>query len=142
MPLARAGKGVHECAAVEEIAALDRAVDAHQVLEDDAACPDGEVADLGVPHLPRWEPNGFSGGAQCRVRIPPPEVVENRCLRKLDRVSGAGRRAAPAVQDHERYERERAAAAQILVKESTSSEAPPTSAPSTSAWPNIGSTLS
>ena len=51
---------------------------------------------------------------------------------ELDRVPRTRRRAAPPVEDDERYERERAAASHIATNESMSSDAPPTSAPSTS----------
>ena len=37
---------------LEELAVLDRTVHAHQVLEEDSPCAEGQVADLGVPHLP------------------------------------------------------------------------------------------
>ena len=67
------------------------------------------------------------------MRVALPERVEDRRVGQLDGVPGPRRSAAPAVEDDERYERERRAAVrQIAVKESTSREAPPTSAPSTS----------
>ena len=66
-------------------------------------------------------------------------------VRELDRVAGAGRGDAPAVEDDERDEREltlRCGAAQIAANESRSSEAPPTSAPSTSGCERSSSALS
>ena len=70
---------------------------------------------------------------QGRVREARPEIVEDPRVGELDRIAGSGRRTAPAVEDDERYEREsRAAVSQIAVNDPTSSEAPPTRAPSTS----------
>ena len=60
-----------------------------------------------------------------------PQPVEHRRLGQLDGVARPGRRAAPAVEDDERYERD--AVRHMAANESTSSEAPPTSAPSTAA---------
>src|SRR5580765_7779620 len=113
---------------LEEGAVLDRLVHAHEVLEEDAARPDREVADLRVAHLPGRQPDSLAGREQRRVRVLAPETVEVRRVGQLDSVPRAGRRAAPAVEDDERYER--IAARQIAVKDSRSSDAPPTSAPS------------
>ena len=41
---------------LEEVAALDRLVDPHEILVDHPARADGQVADLGVPHLPGGRP--------------------------------------------------------------------------------------
>jgi hypothetical protein len=117
---------------LEERAVLDGLVYPHQILEDDATGSDRQVADLGVAHLPRRQPDGLPRSLQGRVRIAPPEPVEDGRLGKLDRVPRARRGATPAVEDDERYERvSSAAVSQIAVKDSRSSEAPPTSAPST-----------
>src|SRR4029453_14780157 len=89
----------------------------------------GERPDLGVAHLALRQPDRLARRLQRRVWVLVPEPVEDGCLGQLDRVPSAGRRAAPAVEDHERYEDD--AARQIAAKESGSSEAPPTSAPST-----------
>ena len=121
----RAQRGV-----LEERAVGDRAVDAHQVLVEPAPCADRQVPDLRVAHLPRRQARCLAGRIEGRVREVAPEAVEDRCVRQLDGVAGTGRRAAPPVEDDERYER--VAARQIARKESTSSDAPPTSAPSTS----------
>ena len=125
---------------LEERAVLDRLVHAHQVLEKDAPGTDRQVTDLRVAHLTGRQPNRLPRRVQHRVRICPPEPVEVRRFRQLDRVTGAGRSAAPAVEDDERYER--IAARQIAVKESSSSDAPPTSAPSTSACASSSAALS
>src|SRR5918912_578524 len=75
-----------------------------------------------------------------QVLVAPPEVVEDGRVRELDRISRAGRRAAPAVEDDERYEG--IAARQTASKDSTSSDAPPTRAPSTAPWPMSSAALS
>ena len=69
---------------------------------------------------------------QRRVRILPPEPVEDGRTGQLDGVARPRRRTAPPVEDDERYEVE--AARQIAAKESGSSEAPPTRAPSIDGW--------
>ena len=82
--------------------------------------------------LPIW-PGGrptASPEASSVVRGPRAQSASKTGVRgELDRVARTGRRAAPPVQDDERYER--TAVSQIAANESTSSEAPPTSAPST-----------
>ena len=115
---------------LEERAVGDRAVDAHQVLVEPSPGADRQMADLRVAHLPGRQARGLAGRIERRVREVAPEAVEDRRVRQLDGVAGTGRRATPPVEDDERYER--VAARQIARKESTSSEAPPTSAPSTS----------
>ena len=55
---------------------------------------------------------------------------------------GPGRRDSPAVEDDERYEGIRAAVSHIALKESTSSDAPPTRAPSTSGCASSAPALS
>src|SRR5918995_1139438 len=142
LSLTRACERVHERRVLEELAGRDGVVDPHEVLEDDAAGADREVADLGVAHLAGRQPDGLTRRVQGRVRKALPELVEDGRLRQLDGVPGAGRSAPPAVEDDERYERIRAAASQMAVNDSTSRDAPPTRAPSTSRSPNRGSTLS
>ncbi len=129
-PLACARERADERLVREEAAVADRAVDALEVHVDDAARADRQVPDLRVPHLAGREPDRLAARLQRRVRVLPPEPVEHRRRRELDRVPGAGRRAAPPVEDDERYERD-AAAWQIARNESGSRDAPPTSAPST-----------
>src|SRR4029077_7522929 len=93
---------------------------------------DREMADLGVAHLPRRQPDRLAGGLERRVRVPGPQALEHRRVGEVDGVARPRRRDPPAVEDDEDYEGIRAAAWHIETKESTSSEAPPTSAPSTS----------
>src|SRR5919198_2502824 len=131
--LLRTLEGAGERRVLEERSVRDCAVHPLEVLVEDAPGADRQVADLGVSHLPFGQPDGLAGRLQRRVRVARPELVEDRRVGELDRVSWPRRRAAPAVEDDERYEREsRAAVSQIAVNDPTSSEAPPTRAPSTS----------
>ncbi len=97
------------------------------------------MADLRVAHLALGQADRRAGRAELRGRIAGDEVVEDGCARELDRVARAGRGDPPAVEDHERDERQPGAAhgraaRQIAANEAGSSEAPPTSAPSTAGW--------
>ena len=127
--LTRALERADERRVLEEGAVANRDVHALEVLEEDPPGADREVADLGVAHLSLRQPDRLARGLQRRVRVLPPEPVEDGRLRQLDGVARPGRCAAPAVEDDERYEVD--AARQIAAKESGSSEAPPTRAPST-----------
>jgi len=121
----------------------DRPVHPLEVLVEDAARADRQMADLGVAHLTGRQSDRLTGGRERRVRVARPERVEDRRLRELDRIPRPRGRAAPAVEDDERYEREsRAAVSQIAVNDSTSSEAPPTRAPSTSGCASNSSAFS
>src|SRR5204862_1759553 len=139
---ARAPAGGKQDLVARERAVRDRVVDARQVLAHDRAGAEVEVADLGVAHLPLGQPDGAPAGGQLRVRVPGPELVEDRGVGPLDRVAGAGRREPPAVEDDQadRPDRERPgsggpvherAAATTTASFSASRLAPPTSAPST-----------
>ncbi len=127
---------------LEDAALRDRAVHPLEVLVEDAAGADRQVADLGVPHLAGGQADGLARRGERRVRIVLPQAVEDRRVGELDGIPGPGRGKAPAVQDHERYERERAAAWHMEANDSTSSDAPPTSAPSTSGCDMSSSALS
>ena len=100
------------------------------------------MADLGVAHLAGRQADGLAGRLELRVRKLAPQPVEDRRLGELDRVSGTGAARSPAVEDDEGYEGIRAAVSHIALKESTSSEAPPTSAPSTSGCASSAPALS
>ena len=115
---------------LEQRPVLDRAVHAHQVLEEDPSRADRQVADLRVAHLARRQPDRLAGRLQGRVRVLGPEPVEHRRVGQVDGVARTRRCAAPAVEDDQRYEGR--AALHIAVNDWTSSEAPPTSAPPTS----------
>ena len=131
-PLLRPAESADQSLVLEERAVRDCVVDAYEILGHHPPRSDREVADLRVPHLPLWEAYCAAGCSERRVRIARPEGVENGCCGELDRVPRPRRRAPPAVEDNERYERIRLAVSQIAAKDSTSSEAPPTRAPSTS----------
>ena len=138
-PLERADEG----GVLEEGPVRDRAVHPLEVLVEDPARADRQMADLGVAHLSCGQPDRFAGGIEHRVRVARPEAVEHRRLGQLDPIPRAWGRAAPPVEDDERYERDsRAAVSQIAVNESTSSEAPPTRAPSTSGCASSSSAFS
>ena len=122
-------------------AVLDGLVDARQVLLDDRAGAEVEVADLTVAHLARGQPDGFALGLQLGVRIALPEGVEDRRVGLRDRIARPGLGQPPTVEHDEADRRYRQvahgrtacwAASMILVNASTSSDAPPTRAPSTS----------
>src|SRR3954470_5317976 len=127
---------------VDQGAVGDRLVDTHQVLVEPPARADRQVADLGVPHLPGREPGGLARRLDRRVRVLGPETVEHGRLRQVDGISWTGGRAAPSVQDDERYERTSTDARQIAANDSTSSDAPPTSAPSTEGCPSRSAAFS
>src|SRR5438309_2376170 len=127
-----------ECAdqgrVVVEGPVFDRFVDRLQVLEQGAPGPDRQVSDLAVAHLAGRQPDRLARRVERGVRKCLPEAVEVRRVGELDGVPRTGRRKAPPVQDDERYEGMFAPARQIAMKDSRSSDAPPTSAPSTSGW--------
>src|SRR5262249_24612742 len=112
----------------------------NEVLVQDPAGAERQMADLRVPHLPVRQADGTARGLQRRVRILRPEPVEDRCPGELDRVARADGCAAPAVQDHKRYERE--PARPMAANESGWSEAPPTRAPSIEGCASSSSALS
>ena len=140
--LLRAPERGDERLVLEEAAVLDRAVDPLEVLVEDAAGADRQVADLGVAHLPGGQADGLARRGERRVRVVLPEPVEHRRVGELDGVPRSRRGDAPAVQDDERYERGRAADWHMEANDSMSSDAPPTSAPSTSGWERSSSALS
>ena len=117
-----------------ERAVRDRAIHAREILEQDPARADREVADLRVPHLARREPHRLARRGERPVRVALPERVEHGRVRELDRVPRARRSDPPAVEDDEDdgLQAASAPARQIASNDGTSSEAPPTSAPSTS----------
>ena len=60
--------------ALEERAVLDRLVHAHQVLEEDPAGADRQMADLGVAHLAGREADRLARRLQRRMRVPRPRA--------------------------------------------------------------------
>ena len=81
---------------LEEAAVGDRVVDPGQVLLDDRAGAEVEVADLGVAHLAVGQADVAALGRELRVRVALPELVEDRRLGKRDRVAGPGLGAGPS----------------------------------------------
>ncbi len=132
-------EGGHERFILEERAVLDRLADPGQILVEAAAGADRQVPDLRVAHLAGGQPDGLSRGNERRVRVGRPEPVEYGRVRERDRVPRSRWSTAPAVEDDERYER---AASQIPANDSTSRDAPPTSAPSTSGCDRSSSAFS
>ena len=134
--LAGAAEGADERVVRHERPVLDGAGHADEVLVQDPPRPDREVSDLRVPHLAVRQPDRGTGCDELRRRIAGDEVVEDGRPRELDGVSRSRRSDPPPVEDHERDERQpvrahETAARQIAANDSGSSEAPPTSAPST-----------
>src|SRR5207248_1977241 len=87
-----------------DLAACDGVADARQVLYDDPAGADIEMADLGIAHLPVWEADVAARRAQQGMRARRPEAVECRCSGETDGVVGALLAPAPAVQ-HDQHHR-------------------------------------
>ena len=118
----------------------DRLVHPHEILEQDPPRPDRQVADLGVAHLALREPDRLAGSLQRPARILAPEPVEHGRVGELDGVPRPGGRAAPAVQDDERYKLD--ATRHIASNDAGSREAPPTSAPSTALFASSSAAFS
>ncbi len=114
---------------------------------------DGEVAHLGVAHDSGGKTHRLSARLEQHVGIPRPQRVPHRGLGQRDGVSGAGRCASPAVEDHQRRaprlcRRWPARALTVAsnrtmrANDSTLRLAPPTSTPSMSGWAISSSMLS
>ena len=130
---------------LEEAAVGDRVVDPGQVLLDDGAGAEVEVADLGVAHLPFGEADVAPLGRELGVGELRPEPVEDRRLGDRDRVAGAGLGDAPAVEDDQRDGGDGGhypAASTIAANSAGSRLAPPTRAPSMSGWAISSAALS
>jgi hypothetical protein len=135
--LAGAVKRGDERVVLGERPVLDRAVHPREVLEEDAPRADREMADLGVAHLPHRKTDCLAGRGERSVRVSLEESIEHGRICELDGIPGAGRCDPPSVEDDEddRAQTASAAARQIASNDARSSEAPPTSAPSTSGRP-------
>ena len=122
----------------------DGGVHAGEILEEDPPGADREVADLGVPHLTGRQSDRLTRRGERPVREALPERVEHRRPCELDGVPRAWRSDPPAVEDDEDdgSHKESAPARQTASNDGKSSEAPPTSAPSTSGNPRRTSALS
>src|SRR5579871_3517102 len=100
------------------------------------------MADLAVPHLTRRQTRRLARRLDRRVRAVGPEPIEHRRVRELHGVAGTGRRATEPVEDDERDEVHDTAAPQIAANDATSSDAPPTSAPSIDGWASSSAAFS
>jgi hypothetical protein len=96
-------EGGDEGGVLEERAVVDRPVHAHQVLVEDPPGADRQMPHLRIAHLTRRQTDGLARRVERRVRVGLPQAIEHRGSRQLDRIAGAGRRAAPAVEHDERY---------------------------------------
>ena len=137
--LAQGGDQVAQRGGVSQRRVLDRGGDAAELLGDDAAGADVEVADLGVAHLAAGEPDLIPVRAQKGARASGPEAVESRCRGLRDRVVGRLLAPAEAVEDHQhdgtRRRRHPQAAAAGASLEATGLTVCSTSKPSNSGWP-------
>ena len=82
-----------------DVAVGDSAADARQILHDDAAGADIEMADLGIAHLAAGQADVVARGAQKAVRPVLPQPVEGRRLGLADGVVGRIVAPTPAVQN-------------------------------------------
>src|SRR5262249_9389112 len=97
--LARAAERGEEHVVLEERAVRNRAIDSLEILQQDAARPEREVADLRVAHLTRRKADGRSRSLEGRVGITLPQRVEYRRVGEFDCVPRPGRRQPPPVED-------------------------------------------
>ncbi len=104
--VARPLAGAEQSLVLEEAAVGDRVVDPGQVLLDDRAGAEVEVADLGVAHLALWQADVTALGGELRVGIALPEAIEDRRLGERDRVAGPRLGKPPAVEDDQCERRE------------------------------------
>ena len=103
----RSGARRLHCAAqhlvVEELAGLDRAVDAHEILVDDASRAEIGVADFAVPHLSFGEAHGETAGVELREGKLLRQPVEVRRSLQQDGVSLAPGGVSPSVEDDQQH---------------------------------------
>ena len=84
-----------------DLARRDGVGDAWQVLHDDAAGADVEMADLGVAHLAVRQADVVARGAQERARPRAPQTVEGRRPRLAHGVVGAILAPTPAIENNQ-----------------------------------------
>ena len=141
VPVADIGHGPQQYRIPLEGSIANREVDPGQVLVDDPAGDDVEVANLGVPLLALRQTDGLAGRGQYRVRPSFPERIPVRLPRGGDRIAGGLFTITPAVDDHQderwaAYTRcdctTSTVACTIWVKSVSFRLAPPTRAPSIS----------
>ena len=100
VPLLCPADGLQQDGIFKEIAVPDGFCDAGQLLIDHPACADVGVAHLAVAHLSLRQTHRQAGAFQQGMGAACKQPVQNRRPRCGDRVGRAGRRLAPAVQDH------------------------------------------
>ena len=90
---------------VRDLAFGERLVDARQILQHDPARPDIGVADLGIAHLAVGQPDIVLARIELGVRPAAHQLVPDRGFGPADRIIGAVRPLAPAVEDaqHDRF---------------------------------------
>ncbi len=96
---------IPQCRQARDLALGERLVDARQILQDDPAGPDIGVPDLGIAHLAVGQADIVLARVEMRVRPAADQFVPDRRLGAINRVIGAVRALAPAVEDaqHERF---------------------------------------
>ncbi len=90
--------GVEQRRVGEEFAAPDRVVDMHDVLSNDVACAEDQMADLGVTHLTIRKADGMTRGIQRGVRIATEIGIQLRRVRLRNAIVAFARIDAETVQ--------------------------------------------
>src|SRR5947208_14423556 len=101
VPVADIGHGPQQYRIPLEGSIANREIDPGQVLVDDPAGADVEVANLGVPLLALRQTDGLAGRGQYRVRPSFPECIPVRLPRGGDRIGGGLFTITPAVDDQQ-----------------------------------------
>ena len=101
--LARRRAGLPQRLVLEEAAVGDGLVDAHQVLLDDRARAEVQVADLGVAHLAVGQADGAARRRSAACAGSSPTARRTRaCRQARSALPGPGGREPPAVEHHQR----------------------------------------
>src|SRR5437899_10601130 len=100
VPVADIGHGPQQYRIPLEGSIANREIDPGQVLVDDPAGADVEVANLGVRLLAVRQTDGLAGRAQYRVWPSFPARIPVRLPRRAARVAGGFLPTIPAVDDH------------------------------------------
>ena len=95
------GIGQHRIA--RELSVADRDVDPREILVDDAARADIEVADFGIAHLAFGKADAQLGGVDRRMRAGCEQLAPARRIGARDRVVGRVLAAAEAVEDQQHH---------------------------------------
>src|SRR5687767_1492841 len=93
--------GFHERGIFEEPSALDRLVDANEILHHNAPRAEVQVTDLAVPHLSLGKSDAKARGVQERARRARPEAIPRRRIGERNGVSFALFPVAPSVEHYE-----------------------------------------